>query len=522
MNSKLRRFASLGLYLSLLAALVSAGYYIILRQWNLPLQISLALVVLGLAIFAAFDPDRVRVVITGRQARYGSNALVMTIAFLGILVVINFLVSQYDKRWDLTENKVNTLSPETIDALKKLPQPVVATAFYSTKDLSTRDQVKNLLDQYKFESKGKFTYQFIDPDANPVAAQAANFPQGQAGMIALKMGVQQGSVTQATEQELTSALIRLINPEKRTVYFLIGHGEYSPDVSGDQSYSQLKTTLETKNYTVQTLNLLTTNKIPDDAKVIVVGGPKKPLIAGEVKLIEDYLTKGGSMVVMEDPLPKTEFGNAPDPLADYITKTWGVALGQDLVIDSVGQQLLGQPLVAIGVDYGNHPITDKMQGMATYFPVARSVTSKSVSGISQTQLVKTAQQSWAETDFASLNQGITPQPDPGKDLSGPVPLVIAAEKSDTQARIVVFGNSDFVTDQNIKAGGNSDLMVNSIDWAAKQENLINLTPKQTTNRVIIPPKQYTMNLIFFGSVVILPSFVVVAGGGVWLMRRRRG
>ena len=520
MNSKLRRFASLGLYLSLLAALVSAGYYIILRQWNLPLQIGLALVVIGLAIFAAFDPDRVRVVITGRQARYGSNALVMTIAFLGILVVINFLVSQYDKRWDLTENKVNTLSPETIDALKKLPQPVVATAFYSTRDLSTRDQVKSLLDQYQFESKGKFTFKFIDPDADPGAAQAANFPQGQAGMIALKMGVQQSSVTTATEQELTSAIIRLINPEKRTVYFLTGHGESSPDVSGDQSYSQLKTTLETKNYTVQTLNLLTTNKIPDDAKVIVVGGPKKPLIAGEVKLIEDYLTKGGSMVVMEDPLPKTEFGNAPDPLADYITKTWGITLGQDIVIDLVSQQYYGQPLLAIGVDYGNHPITDKMQqGMATFFPGARSVTSKSVSGISQTQLVKTAPQSWAETDFASLNQA---QLDPGKDLSGPVPLVIAAEKSDTQARIVVFGNSDFITDGNITAGGNSDLMVSSIDWAAKQENLINFTPKKSTDRVLSQTKPYTLGLIFLGSIVVLPLGVVVLGVATWISRKRRG
>lgn len=110
MNRKLRRFAPLGLYLSLLAVLVSLGLYIVQREWNLYLQISLACIIVGLAIFAVLDPEKVRTALTGRQARYGSNALVMTLAFFGIVVVANFLAYKNPYRWDLTENKQNTLA----------------------------------------------------------------------------------------------------------------------------------------------------------------------------------------------------------------------------------------------------------------------------------------------------------------------------------------------------------------------------------------------------------------------------
>jgi ABC-type uncharacterized transport system involved in gliding motility auxiliary subunit len=184
MKQTWRRFAPIGLWLALIAALAAGVLYILQREWNLYLQICLALVIIGLALFAILDPERVRVALTGRQARYGSNVLVMSLAFLGILVVVNYLVHQNSKRWDLTENKENTLAKETIDTLQKLPETVKAQAFFTQRTSS--DQAKTLLDQYKFESGGKFDYQFIDPEANPVAAQQAGITRD--GMIVLKMG----------------------------------------------------------------------------------------------------------------------------------------------------------------------------------------------------------------------------------------------------------------------------------------------------------------------------------------------
>ena len=111
MKTEYRRFAPLGLYLAWLAALVSAGLYIVQREFNLPLQISLALIVVGLALYAILDPTRVRESLhrAGRRAT-AATRWSWSLAFIGILVVINFLVYKYPKRWDLTEDKQHTLT----------------------------------------------------------------------------------------------------------------------------------------------------------------------------------------------------------------------------------------------------------------------------------------------------------------------------------------------------------------------------------------------------------------------------
>jgi len=510
------RYAPIGLYIAVLAAVVSAGLYIVQREWNLALQISLGLIVVGLAIFVFLDPDRVRRALTGRQARYGSNALVLTIAFIGILVVVNVLAYQNGKRWDLTEDKQFTLAPETLDTLQSLPEKVTATAFFTQRVPS--DTAKGLLDQYKFNSNGNFDYTFVDPEADPLAAQSANITRD--GTVVVRMGDQQESVTTVTEQELTGALVHLINPTSESIYFLIGHGEYSPDDTGDQSLSQIKGTLESKNYKVSTLNLLATNQIPDDARVIVVAGPKKPVSQGEVDQLDTYLKNGGSLIVMEEPIPTTDFGDAPDPLADYLAQNWGVTLGKDIVVDLSSNQ----PFVSYAASYADHPITQKMQSMVSVFPTARSAQAGSApEGVTSSNLVMTAQNSWAETNLAGLNDPNSQIGfDDGVDVPGPVSIAAVAENTSTNTRLVIFGDADFPVNANVGAYGNSDLFVNSIDWAAKQENLINLTPKQNTNRLIVPPQRITMNLILLGSVFILPGLPLLAGVVVWIQRRRRG
>jgi ABC-type uncharacterized transport system involved in gliding motility auxiliary subunit len=516
MATNWRRFARLGLYLSLLAVLFSVGWYIVQRQFDLVLQISLGLIVLGLAAYAMLDPENVRQLLTGRQARYGSNALVLTLAFVGILVVINYLVFKNTKRWDLTEGKQYTLAKETIDTLGKLSQPVHAVAFYTKQTPS--DQARSLLDQYKFNSNGKFDYEFIDPNANPAAAEQAKITRD--GTIVLNMSGHQQPVTTVSEQELTGGLVRLLNPEKRAIYFLTGHGERSTDQGGQESYASLKTTLESKNYTVTSLNLLVENQIPVDAKVIIVAGPKKQLAQSEVDMLSAFQDKGGALIVMEDPLPLTDFGEAPDPLADYLAKKWDVGLGVDIVIDMTSQQ----PFAPYAARYGSSPITEKLQNLTAQFPTVRSVKvlTDTISGVSPVELVFTAQQSWAETnlDQETLSGGKS-KFDKGQDTPGPISLAVAAENFQSNARVVVFGDSDFPLDVNFFAYANGDLMVNSVDWVAGQEALISLTPKETKTRMLLPPQSAMMNLILLGTVIVIPGLALVGGIWVWVLRRRK-
>src|SRR5690606_9207873 len=101
--------------------------------------------------------------------------------------------------------------------------------------------------------------------------------------------------------------IRLANPGTRSVYFLTGHGEFTIDGSGENSYRQVRSALEAKNYTLDTLNLLATPKIPDDALAIIVAGSTKPLSQAEIDLIRAYQEKGGALIYLAEPRPATQF-----------------------------------------------------------------------------------------------------------------------------------------------------------------------------------------------------------------------
>jgi hypothetical protein len=167
----MKRLAPIGLYISLAAALVSGALYIVQRSFSLPLQISLACVVLGVAVFALLDPQRLREVLGGRQARYSSNILVLVLAFTGILIVLNYFVYKNPVRWDLTEDKQHTLSKETIETLKSIKDPVKVEAFFSSRTPS--QPARDMLESYRYNSNGLLAYEFIDPEQDPVRAQAA-------------------------------------------------------------------------------------------------------------------------------------------------------------------------------------------------------------------------------------------------------------------------------------------------------------------------------------------------------------
>lgn len=509
-----KTLAPFGLYLAILAALASIALYIVRQQFDIWLEISLGLIVIGISLYAILDPKHVREVFTGRQAKYGSNTLVMSLAFVGIIIVINFVGDTYTKRWDLTQSQSNSLSSETLDALKKLPSKVTARAYYTSKTSSTSAQA--LLTNYKINSNGKFDFTIIDPDSDPVDSTADNVTVD--GTIVLKMGSSSMKADSVDEQGITTALVRLISPEQRTLYFITGHGEPDPEGSSTSSYSDVASALTNKGYTVKTLNLISSPTIPSDAKALIINGPQKPLSSDEVKLIQDYVSKGGSLVVMEDPTITTEFGSSADPMRDYLTNTWGITLGADIVIDESSNSTF----LAVAAKYGTHAITDKLNSMVTVFPYARSVVSKTIDSVTATTLVYTGQNSWAETDLDKLKSSNQASPDQGTDIISNVPLAVAATNSTTSSRVVVIGNSTFAIDSNYSAYGNGSFIINSIDWAAKEDTLINLTTKSSTTQVVVAPLKSSVNLIFLGLVIGFPGLVLFAGILTWFERRHRG
>ena len=526
-TTRARNFSMIALVLALLAC-VATFFLAVMRglvsmqmfsgltavDINRYLMISAGLIILGLAAYAILEPDRVRRFLTGRQARYGSNAVVMAIAFLGILIVSNVIAFQNPvKVSDLTEDNVNTLSPELASALETLPESVTATGFFS----QSTESAETLLNNIKANSNGKFDYSFVNPDRDPQAALNAGITGD--GKILLRMGDRQEIVALASETEILKGLLRLLNPGTNVVYFLTGHGERDVEQAGETSMTRARSTLESKNYRVETLNLLVENEIPEDASVIVIAGPLQPVSEDEIELLNEYLTEGGSLIVMEDPIALTEFGDSADPLAEMLAQDWGITFNNDIVIDLNSPQ----PTTATAAYYdASHPVTINTNNLVAFFPFSRSLTMSGSAGeVTVTPLIQTNERSWGETDFESLSGGGQVGLDEG-ETAGPLTLAVAGENATTGGRVVAFGTSNFAVDQIFDAYGNGDMFVNAVDWAAEQEDLANITPRTPTERTFNIPGQLQWILILLGSVFIIPGLVVLAGFSTWLNRRRQG
>jgi ABC-type uncharacterized transport system involved in gliding motility auxiliary subunit len=446
--------------------------------------------------------------------QYGSNSLIMLSAFLGILFFINLMAFQNPRTWDVTEGQQHSLAPETLATLQALPEPVVVRAYYSS-NVSSGD-IRALLENFQQHSAGKFTYQIIDPLQNPVSPKNDGVDRDATTVI--QMGVRKELVNFASEQDLASALVRLMHPEQRVVYFLTGHGERDPELAGETSYTLVKAALQAKNYTVKLLNLNSEGQIPTDAKVIIVAGPQKPLATSETVLLEGYLANGGGLVIMEDPRYLTKFGDAPDPLADLLSK-WALTFQNNLLIDP-----RATPPLYVYADpqkYGQSPITDKLRGIDSRFLTAQSIQVGTPSQeITLTTLAQTYADAWGETDFASLDKNQVAF-DAATDQAGPLALAVAGENWVTKARLVVFGDSEFAGDGPYKTG-NGDIFINAIDWVAEQEGLINLTPKNNITRTYSPPGTLGLVVILVTAVCVIPVLVILAGVLAWYSRRRRG
>ncbi len=491
-----------------------------LEGLNLAFQISIGVIALGLATYAILAPDSVRRFLTGRQARYGSNSLILTLAFLGIILAVNYIVYNnpdlLGSPWDFTEDKSNTLAPETLQILATLPDNVSAIAFYS--QAINSEPAEELLQKFKENSNGKFDYTFENPNTNPIRARELGITGD--GKILLQMGDLKEIASSATETELARAMIRLISPEPRAIYFLEAHGEATFNPADERSYSVAKSTLESKNYTVNTLNLLTNNSIPEDAQVIVVAGPQKPLSQDEVDLLKEFVDSGGSLIVMQDPTLLTEFGDSRDPLAEYLQEDWGIALNNDVILDFNSQN----PFVAISDSANVHPITQNLsQNYAIYMPNARSLTATPLDSLDivTTPLILTSENSYSEISLTEEAESGYQYTD-GTDTPGPLVMAVAGENLTTKGRVLVTGNSLFAIDVNFDVYGNGNFFINSVDWTAEQENLINLTTRQQTTRVFIPPQGWRFLLLAVVSIVVIPGMVVFFGVSSWIARRRRG
>ena len=217
-----------------------------------------------------------RSVVTHRSTRYGANTVVAILLVLGVIGFIEALSSRHSARLDLTENRRNSLSPQTVQLLKSLKTEVNAVGFFRG-DQPGKRVAEDLFKQYARAAGGKFTWKVVDPDREP--ALARRYAVESYGTVVLETKTKSEKVTDAEEEKLTNGLVKVTREGKRTVYVLQGHGEAEINNSDRPGFTEAKGALERSNYEVKPLVLAREGKIPDDAAVVIDPGPRTELLA---------------------------------------------------------------------------------------------------------------------------------------------------------------------------------------------------------------------------------------------------
>ncbi len=468
---------------------------------------------------------------SGREAKFGTVAIVSSIVVLAILIAVNYLGVRHNKRWDLTAAKQFTLSDQTRKILDGLQKPVAVKVFAQADDFQ---RFRDRLDEYQYASK-QVSIEYIDPVKSP--SRANQYQVQQLGTVVFDYDGRTERVTSDGEQELTNGLIKVVQGKQHKVYFVQGHGEKNTEGSDRESYSTIAASLTAENYTVEKVVLAQQKDVPADASVLVVAGPKTDFFAPEVDMLKRYLAKGGKIFFLVDPPDKAGGGELTGITA--LLGEWAIDIGNNVVVDISGMgQLLGTgPEVPVAAKYQPHAITDRFN-LLTAYRLARSVAPATggTSGKFPQTLVETSPNSWGETDLKTLNSGGPVSRDLDKgDKGGPVSLAAAvsapatevpapaagAKPEDTskpETRIVVFGDSDFASNGWLGIQGNRDLFMNSVNWLAQQENLISIRPRDPEDRRITLTADQ-QERIFWLTVFIIPGLILLGGVHTWWRRR---
>jgi|CXWL01.1.fsa_nt_gi hypothetical protein len=500
-----------------------------------------------------------------RKALVAGSTLSAGVVLMGVLLVFaNYFGWKYHKRFDWTASQLYTLSEKSLQVLGKLDKDVEAVVFLRPGS-PTYDQVKELLARYSAASP-RLEVREVDPEKNLVEAQSlvdkyqvssldvVVFDAGADRRVveetdladfdysAAQMGGQPTLTSFKGEQKFTAALLELTDNAKPKVLFTKGHEERSIDDPNGPGLSGAREILGRDNFTLEEWASLGQAEVPAGTNLVVIAGPRLGFTAPELEVLGRYVDHGGRLLVMLDPTLQGA-GLVPTGLEAWLAN-YGVEIGQDIIVDPSNPLPFFSADTLFAQSFGSHMITKSLSAASApvIFALARSVRAggQAPAGLERTELVKTTDQGWGETNLGALDKVAKD----AQDVPGPVSIAVAvapeevakpsADDEDPAAkpaadpaapaksavgRIVVFGDSDFASNSQIQNVGNPTILANSVNWLVERESLIGIAPK-APEQVRLSLTAAQLRTIYLLVLALLPALAVTAGILVWVRRRR--
>lgn len=481
------------------------------------------------------------------------NLVLQAVLFLTLFGGLNYVARNYTLRFDLTEHRRYSLSAETLSYLHNLTRPVriIVTITEDSGnaeiDQALRD-VRGLLREYTYASDRhdhrRLTVEYLDIYQHRREADQLGISEPNA--IVLICGdkrrvvgldelyrVQNRELKTAFlgEQVITAAILDVSSPERKKIYFLAGHGELSPeDVDPVRGLSLLRDALRQRNFEVETLNLATARRVPEDASLLVAVSPQGRFQPFEEELLRQYLaTQAGRLILLLAP-------RYPHGLEDLLLD-WGVLVDDDEIVDLAPQAMTEEGDLLLQA-LAPHPIT---QTLIDYRLLPRVGPARSVrpdpgrslgSGLTITTLAATSKTAWGEVAYRNptghvFNPGVDIRPVPGMEPADRLGVIVSSERVSVRGnlpfsvrggRLVVFGTGDLIANYRISDVANQYIFLNAVNWTVDRDAQFNI-PARPIERFQLSLSSGELSRLRYTLLLALPAAAALFGLLVYWTRR---
>lgn len=497
---------------------------------------------------------------------------------VGILILVNIISVRTFFRLDLTKNQSYSLSKVSKQYMADLKDPITVKAFF-TKNLpapynANERYLRDLLDDYRVYSKGKFNYQFIDPADDPsyekearslgvygiqltaIAKDKFEQKNGYMGVAFIhrdrKEVIPLIQDTQGLEYKLSSTIKKLIQTKMKVIGITQGHGE--PDLNDQISNLQQ---ILTKNYEVVPVDLAQ-GSIPEKVDALVVAGPTESLAEDKRFEIDQFLRSGRSLAMlvrMVEADAKTSMqGKLVNSGLSNLTAAWGIRIQPDLVYDRQCQKIAIQQqgpgfMMRNIVAYPPFPLVNQLdkdhlivKGIDAFtlpfvssLELDQSIIEKNQ--LAATVIARSSKYAWLQKQFFMLspqfiqlpqNPGDYKQVDLAVACTGTFPSAFSKDhlpEGKTEfierakpSRLLVIGGSDFITNDFIDPRGGAqlvDVTQNIIDWVVQDSALIEIRSKGLSSAPIGDISDLHRQMVKYFNLIGLPILVILAGIFMW-------
>jgi gliding motility-associatede transport system auxiliary component len=479
----------------------------------------------------------------GRKWKVGFDLLLRTVFVVAVVAMINYLSARAPHRFYLSSQTHIALSSNTVSVLRSLTNNVTVTLYYDHKDdfyqdvvtllneysavdskitirtvdyLSDPGEAERIKEQYRkyFTSAGDKNLIIFDANGRVKIARGEALVKYAATGITKDQKLQIGPVALIAEQAFTSILMTLESDKQFKAYFLQGHHEPPPDdLTSDAGYAKFIAVVQENYVDAEPLKLLADDEVPADCNLLIIAGPQGRFSQVELQKIDRYLSEGGRAFVLLD------YASISQPTGlENVLARWGVNVVADVVRDSKHTTSTSAYDVVID-QFAQHPVVNSLMQTELQMiyprPAARIDWKNPPADAPQV----------TELLFSSAASTLVNNPaEPPRSY----PLAVAVEQKNVSGvvnprgsmRMVVAGDSIFLDNQVIEAGGNRDFLGNAVNWLLDRPAMLQgIGPRPvTTFRLTLDNTQRTeVDWLLLGA---LPGAVLLLGGLVWFARRK--